>query len=69
MINVEDGYKRREYKRKMAWKMNQYKRYDIKYVSIYPDNLKNLDWILRKRFYAVTGQNLPRIRNQQTRVR
>jgi hypothetical protein len=60
MKDVEEGYKRRDYRAKMAWKMKQYERYDVKLVSIYPDNLKNLDWVFRKRFAEVTGQELPR---------
>ncbi|MDW8344025.1 MAG: hypothetical protein RMM51_05990 [Verrucomicrobiae bacterium] len=60
MKDVEDGYKRRDYRANMAWKMKQYERYDIKLISIYPDNLKNLDWVFRKRFTEVTGKELPR---------
>jgi hypothetical protein len=60
MLDVEDRRTRGDYRRKMAWKMRQYKRYDIKYVSIYPDNLKKLDWVFRKRFQEVTGQALPK---------
>ena len=65
MKDVEEGYKRRDYRAKMAWKMKQYKRYDVKLVSIYPDNLKNLNWIIRKRLAEVTGRELP----QKSRTR
>jgi hypothetical protein len=69
MIDVEDGYKRREYERKMKWKMAQYYKYGIKFISIYPRNLKNFEWIFRKKFNQVTGIDLPRVRKQQTGVR
>lgn len=58
MKDVEEEYKRRDYRAKMAWKMKQYERYDVKVISVYPDNLKNLDWIFRKRFREVTGEEL-----------
>jgi predicted RNA-binding Zn-ribbon protein involved in translation (DUF1610 family) len=60
MIDVEDGYKRREYQRKMKWKMAQYYKYDIKFISIYPRNMRNLDWVFRKKFQQVTGRQLPK---------
>lgn len=67
MKDVEEGYKRRDYRAKMAWKMKQYERYGVKLLSIYPDNLKNLDWILSKRFADVTGRELPRDRKPSER--
>jgi hypothetical protein len=70
MLDVEEGYKRRQYRADMARKMKQYQHYDIKLISIYPDNLKNLDWIFRKRFAEVTGKELPRTRKSyETKVK
>ena len=59
MLDVEDGNKRREYERKMKWKMAQYYRYKIKFISIYPRNLRNFEWIIRKQIRALTGKELP----------
>jgi hypothetical protein len=69
MMDVDDCRKRLEYRRSMAWKMKQYRRYNIKYISIYPDNLKKLDWVLRKRFKEATGQDLPRLSASPPKVR
>lgn len=67
MLHAEEGSTRNGYRAKMAWKFEQYKRYNVKVVSIYPNNLRNLDWVFRKRFYAVTGQNLPGRRQTSSR--
>jgi hypothetical protein len=40
--------------------MARYHELGIKFISIYPDNLKNLDWVFRKKFKQVTGRELPR---------
>ena len=50
----------KDYKRTMKWKMRQYHDNKIKYISLYPDNLDNLDWVFRKKFTEVTGQELPK---------
>jgi len=60
MVNVDDDYDREKYQRAMKYKMARYYQLDIKFVSIYPDNMKNLDWIFRKKFKKVTGIDLPR---------
>jgi hypothetical protein len=39
----------------MKKKMAQYYSNDIKFISIYPDNLSNLDWIFRTKLKKVTG--------------
>jgi zinc-ribbon domain len=49
----------KDYKRTMKWKMRQYRDNGIKYISLYPDNMDNLDWIFRKKFTDVTGRELP----------
>jgi len=41
-------------------KMARYHDLGIKFISIYPDNMKNLDWGFRKKFKKVTGKDLPR---------
>lgn len=60
MLDVDDSAKRREYERSMRWKMAQYHKYRIKFISIYPKNMKNLDWVFRTKFKEATGVELPR---------
>lgn len=59
MLNVENDYDRRKYERAMKYKMARYHQLGVKFISIYPDNLKNLDWIFRKKFKKLTGAELP----------
>ena len=59
LVDTEDDQTRKQYIRKMKWKMAQYHQNKIKFISIYPDNMKNLDWIFRKKFKKVTGFELP----------
>jgi hypothetical protein len=49
----------KEYRRIMKWKMKQYRQNKIMFISIYPDNLQNLDWIFRTKFREVVGFDLP----------
>ena len=49
----------RNYERTMKWKMAQYHRNRINFISLYPRNLDNLDWIFRTKFKQVTGVDLP----------
>ncbi len=60
MVNVDNNYDRNKYQRSMKYKMARYHNLGIKFISIYPDNLKNLDWIFRKKFKQVTGKELSR---------
>jgi hypothetical protein len=60
MLGVDNNYDRSKYTREMKFKMARYHDLGVKFISIYPDNLKNLDWIVRKRFKEVTGQFLPK---------
>jgi hypothetical protein len=60
MLNVDNDYDRAEYTREMKYKMARYHDLGVKFISIYPDNMKNLDWIFRKKFEKTTGQKLPR---------
>jgi len=59
MVGVDNDYDRSKYTREMKYKMARYHDLGVKFISIYPDNLKNLDWVFRKRFKEVTGQFLP----------
>ncbi|SRR6266567_2785351 len=50
---------RDNYIRTMRWKMAQYRRNNIRFVSIYPSNLNDLDYYFRRKFREVMGFNLP----------
>jgi hypothetical protein len=43
----------------MKWKMAQYHRNNIRFISLYHDNLRNLDWVFRAKFRKVVGVELP----------
>ncbi len=58
LVDADDYQTRKQYVKMMKWKMAQYYKNNIKFISIYPDNLKNLDWIFRKKFRNVTGFEL-----------
>lgn len=60
MVDVADKQDRAKYVRSMKWKMRQYHELDVKFISIYPRNLRTLDWVFRKKFKEVTGRDLPR---------
>ena len=56
LVDADDEGVRTRYVKTMRWKMAQYHSRKIKFVSIYPSNLSNLDWVFRKKFEQVTGQ-------------
>jgi hypothetical protein len=62
MLSVDNASDRSKYERSMKYKMARYHDLGIKFISIYLDNMKNLDWIFRKKFKKVTGKDLPRKR-------
>ncbi|HZW84858.1 MAG TPA: zinc ribbon domain-containing protein [Nitrososphaerales archaeon] len=49
----------KEYERIMKWKMSQYHHNNIRFISLYHDNLRNLDWIFRVKFKKVMGFDIP----------
>jgi len=57
LVNAKDDKRRAEYVRSMKWKMAQYYNNDIKFISIYPHNLDNLDWILERELRDIKGEN------------
>jgi len=59
LVNADDSWTRAKYVRNMKKKMAIYYKNNIKFISIYPDNLENLDWIFRRKFKKVTGFELP----------
>lgn len=56
MVNTRDEKTRTEYVRSMNWKMAQYYNNGIKFISIYPNNLDNLDSILRRELRDQAGR-------------
>lgn len=59
LVDADDNYTRNRYVRNMKRKMAIYHQNGIKFISIYPRNLQNLDWIFRKKFEKTTGYQLP----------
>ncbi|HUI86082.1 MAG TPA: zinc-ribbon domain-containing protein [Nitrososphaerales archaeon] len=51
----------KDYRRIMKWKMAQYHENNIKFISIYPDNMNNLDWVFRAKFRKVLGREFPSV--------
>ena len=49
----------KDYRRVMKWKMKQYRQNNIRFISVYPDNLQNLDWVFRAKFRKAVGTDLP----------
>ena len=58
LVDAEDNYTRKQYVRSMKRKMARYYENNIKFISIYPRNMDNLDWIFKKKFENVTGRQL-----------
>ena len=58
LVNVPDGSARSRYERSMRWKMAQYHRNGIRFVSLYPSDLNNLDAAFRTKLKKATGRTL-----------
>jgi hypothetical protein len=58
MVDVENRRTNSKYIRTMKWKMAMYYKHRIKFISIYPSNLNNLDRIFRKKFKEITGEDV-----------
>jgi hypothetical protein len=59
LIDSPDPRLREDYVRTMRWKMAQYRRNNIRFVSIYSSNLEHLDYHFRRKFREVMGFDLP----------
>ena len=46
------------YRHIMGFKMNMYRKHRLKVISLYPNNLKNLNYYFTKRFKEVTGTSI-----------
>ena len=58
LVNARDEETREEYVRSMNWKRAQYYNNDIKFISIYPHNLDNLDLILQRELRDIKGSKV-----------
>lgn len=54
MVNTEDGKDRKEYQKGMEWKIARYREADIKFISIYPQEIEALDSVFQKKLREVT---------------
>jgi len=61
LIDSPDARLRNEYIRKMRWKMAQYRKNNIRFVSLYPSNLYDLDHSFRRKFREVMRFDLPTV--------
>ena len=61
LVNADDYFRRTKYVKSMRWKMAQYHSKKIKFISLYPWNLSNLDWVFRKKFAKITGKSIPQL--------
>jgi hypothetical protein len=59
LVDSPDPGTRDNYIRTMRWKMAQYRKNNIRFISIYPSNLNNLDYNFRRKFSEAMGFNLP----------
>ena len=59
LVNADDEWTRERYVKNMKRKMGIYHGKGIKFISIYPNNLKDLDLVFRRKFKQVTGFELP----------
>jgi hypothetical protein len=48
MVNSNEKTERQEYIKSMEWKMQRYRESGMKFISIYPKDLDNLDAVLKK---------------------
>jgi len=58
LVDSPDARLRNEYVRTMRWKMAQYRRNNIRFVSLYHSNLSNLDYYFRRKFREAMGFDL-----------
>jgi hypothetical protein len=51
MVNSNEKLERQEYVKSMAWKIKRYHDNGMKFISIYPQDLGNLDAMLRAKLH------------------
>ena len=55
LVNADDYQAREKYVSNMNQKMAKYYQNKIKFISIYPHNLNDLDWVFNEKFQKITG--------------
>lgn len=55
LVDAKNNHVRYEYTRIMKWKMAQYHQNKIKFMSLYPNNMENLDWVFKAKLKEATG--------------
>lgn len=58
LVDADNQHTKNKYVQSMKRKMAIYHKNRIKFISIYPKNLNNLDWVFKKKFENVTGRQL-----------
>lgn len=58
LIDVGETDQRKKYREDMQWKMRRYSENGIKFISLYPWNLNDLNGAFRAEFKKVTGKDL-----------
>jgi len=64
LVDVPDERKKEDYVKKMKWKMAQYYSQRIKFVSLYPSNLDNLEYVFPRKFEEISGIKFPTYPNR-----
>jgi hypothetical protein len=59
LVDSPDPGTRDNYIRTMRWKMAQYRNNNVRFLSIYPSNLSDLDYYFKRKFREAMGFNLP----------
>ena len=59
LVDSPDARTRENYVRSMRWKMAQYRKNKMLFISIYPSNLSDLDNQFRRKFREAMGFDLP----------
>ena len=58
LAGLPDGIARQRYERSMQWKMEQYRRNEIRLVSLHPNELNSLDAAFRSKLEQASGRTL-----------
>jgi hypothetical protein len=59
LVDADSNRTRSEYTGLMRYKMAQYHRHKIRFVSLYPSDLGRLDQAFRRKLLETTGKELP----------
>lgn len=58
LVDVDDSERRKAYQRDMQWKIRQYDDNGLKYISLYPWHLNDLEGAFKAEFKKITGKSL-----------